>query len=67
MGRKDNLAYNASHAADPTARRAIEAADEQPEKVSDAIKIIKAFLRMLGLEIVGRVKIKDKETGRIWS
>lgn len=67
MRKKDNLAYNASHAPDPTAKKAIEAVDEQPEKVSDAIKIIKAFLRMLGLEIVGRIKIKDKETGRIWS
>lgn len=62
----DNLAYNASHAADPTAKDAIKSADEQPERVKDAVKIIKTFLRLLDLELVGRIKIKDKKTGRIW-
>lgn len=67
MKRDDSLIFNASHAADPTAKKAITAVDEQPEKVSDSIKIIKAFLKMLDLELVGRIKIKDKKTGRIWS
>ena len=62
----DNLAYNASHAADPTTKDAIKSADEQPERVKDAVKIIKTFLRLLDLELVGRIKIKDKKTGRIW-
>lgn len=58
--------YNASHALDPTAKEAIKSADEQPEKVKDAVKIIKTFLKMLDLEPAGRIKIKDKKTGRIW-
>ena len=62
----DNLTYNASHAKDPTAKEAIKSADEQPERVKDAVKIIKTFLRLLDLELVGRIKIKDKKTGRIW-
>ena len=40
----DNLKYNKSHAPDPTARDAITAADEMPEKVHNAIIIIKKFL-----------------------
>ncbi len=66
MRKKENLKYNASHASDPTAQKAIEAADEQPEKVSDAVQTIKIFLKMFDLELVGRIKIKDKLTGRIW-
>ena len=62
----DNLKYNKSHAPDPTARDAITAADEMPAKVHDAVVIIKKFLAICGLEIVGRIKIKDKDTGRIW-
>lgn len=63
---KDNLKYNKSHATDPTAKKAIEAADEQPEEVTKAVRIIKDFLQIIGMELVGRIKIKDKKTGRIW-
>ena len=62
----DNLNYNASHAPDPTAREAIMAADEMPEKISDTIKCIKILLRISNLELAKRIQIRDKETGRIW-
>ena len=62
----DNLNYNASHAADPTAKEAIMTADEMPVKINDAIKCIKILLRMNNLELAKRVQIRDKETGRIW-
>lgn len=62
----DNLNYNASHAAGPTASEAIKAADEMPVKINDAIKCIKILLRMNNLELAKRVQIRDKETGRIW-
>lgn len=62
----DNLRYNASHAPDPVAAKAIRAADEPPEKVKDAVCIIKRFLKMCNLELAQRIQIKDKDTGRIW-
>ena len=62
----DNLKYNASHAPDPTARDAIIAADEMPEKVRGAVSIIKSFLKICDLELAERVQIKDLKTGRIW-
>ena len=62
----DNLNYNASHAPDPTAREAIMAADEVPEKIQTLIKIFKTLLRMNNLELVKRIQIRGKETGRIW-
>lgn len=62
----DNLNYNASHAPDPTASETIKAADEMPVKISDTIKCIKILLKMNNLELVKRIQIRDKETGRIW-
>lgn len=62
----DNLKYNVSHAPDPTARDAIIAADEMPDKVRGAISIIKNFLKICDLELAERVQIKDLKTGRIW-
>lgn len=62
----DNLNYNASHAPDPTASEAIKAADEVPEKIQTLIKIFKTLLRMNNLELVKRIQIRGKETGRIW-
>lgn len=58
--------YNASHALDPTAYKAIKEADHQPQKISDTVKIIKDLLAILDLELVGRIEIKDKKTGRKW-
>ena len=51
----DNLKYNKSHAPDPTARKAITAADEMPVKVRDAVTIIKKFLAMSNMELAQRV------------
>lgn len=62
----NDLNYNKSHAPDPTAREAIKAADEMPLKIQYAIKIFKMVLKMNNLELVGRVKIRDNDTGRIW-
>ena len=62
----DETKYNASHAPDPVAHEANKAADTPPEKVKDAVCIIKRFLKMCNLELVERIKIKDKDTGRIW-
>ena len=62
----DETKYNASHALDPVAHEAIKAADTPPEKVKDAVCIIKRFLKMCDLELVKRIEIRDKETGRIW-
>lgn len=62
----DNLKYNKSYAPDPTAKKAIEAVDEMPVKVRDAVTIIKKFLAMSNMELAQRVQIRDKDTGRVW-
>lgn len=58
--------YNGSHKLDMTSYSACKAASKQPEKVNDAIAIIKRFLQIIDLEMVGRIEIRDKTTGKIW-
>lgn len=51
---------------DYVAARAIQAADKQPEKVSQYIRCIKDLADKLDFEIVGYVSVRDKKTGRVW-
>lgn len=46
----------------PTASDAIRKADRQPEHVEWFIKTVKTLASLLGLEIVGRIQVRDKET-----
>ena len=49
---------------DHTAGDAIQAADRPPEHVVWYIKTAKDIASLIGLEVVGRIRIKDKKTGR---
>lgn len=51
---------------DPTASEAIKAADTQPKAVNWLIKAYKDMAHLMGYEIVGRIALKDKDTGRTW-
>ena len=47
-------------------RKREEFSETQPKYVTFLIKIYKDLAHLVGCEIVGRVAIKDKDTGRIW-
>ena len=49
---------------DPTAAAAIREADRIPENVTWFIGTIKSMADLFDFEIVGRIQIKDKKTGR---
>lgn len=51
---------------DKTAGYAIKAADAQPENVTWLINTIRQLAHLLGYEIVGRITIRDRDTGREW-
>lgn len=51
---------------DKTAGDAIKAADAQPENVTWLINTIRQLAHLLGYEVVGRIIIRDKDTGREW-
>lgn len=52
---------------DNTAGEAIERADRPPHAVKQVIYILYLIASLAGMEIVGRITLKDKETGRIWN
>lgn len=49
---------------DPTAAEAIKEADRQPENVENAIRRMKTVARWHNLEVIGRIWLRDPETGK---
>ena len=58
--------YNPEHYHDPTAFETVSNVDRQPENVNRFIRIVKECAKRHGLEIVGRIAVKDKKTGRTY-
>lgn len=51
---------------DVTAGKAIKAADKPPDNITWFIKCVRSIADIFDLEIVGRITLKDKKTGRLW-
>lgn len=51
---------------DPTVAKAIQEADRPPELVSWYIQTVKALAEIFDLQIVGRIRIKDKRSGKVY-
>lgn len=58
--------YNQEHYPDPTAADAIDRSDRQPNRINEFIRFTKIYAAECGLEVVGRIKIKDKNSGKIY-
>lgn len=58
--------YNQEHYPDPTAADAIDRSDRQPNRISEFVNFTKKYAAASGLEIVGRIKIRDKKSGKIY-
>jgi hypothetical protein len=69
-----DIRKNGSGCNDPTAYAAIAKVTKdgksknrnRQKDVFDAMHIIKSFLDLIDFEIVGHIKLKDKQTGRIY-
>jgi len=63
-----NPVFNQSGCKDLTAHEAIKSVTKEEhqneKKVRDAINIIKSFLDLIDFELIERIKIKDKKTGK---
>ena len=49
---------------DPTAEIAIHHADRTPDHVMEIINMMRAIASIAGFEVVGRIALKDKSTGK---
>ena len=63
-GRMDTR--NHEHYKDKTAHDAIKAADKSPDSVTRTINAMKAVAAIDELEVFGRIKLRDKKTGKIY-
>ena len=57
---KPDLYHNASGVRDPVAAKAIR------EAVENAIRRMKTIAGWHDCEVVGRIALRDKKTGRVW-
>ena len=64
MGRQRSDFYNAEGYPDPTAYRAIQAETNLENKVSLLIQVLKSVVSICGFEVVNRIELVDKKTGR---
>ena len=62
----DELKRNGSGYKDPTAEKAIKNAMRHKERVLKVIKTLQSVAHLAGFEIVGRIILRDKETGKEW-
>lgn len=57
---------NHEHYKDKTAHDAIKAADKPPDSVTRTINAMKAVVAIDEFEVFGRIKLRDKKTGKIY-
>jgi hypothetical protein len=51
---------------DPTAEKAINAADRTPQDVIDLVHMMRALASICGYDIASRIHFRDRKTGREW-
>jgi hypothetical protein len=70
MARDKNPYFNGSGCPDPTAyfglKEIIKEEKAVDKQVSDLIHVFKVICNLAGFEIVGRVQIKHKNSGRVF-
>ena len=57
---------NGSGVRDPVAAKAIPEAGRAAEDLTRAIRLMEVAADCLGFEVVGRIVLRDAETGRVW-
>lgn len=60
----NNEFYNGEGYPDPTAYSAVRAEDELERRVTVLVKSVKALIRLLGFELIGRIQLWDAKSGR---
>lgn len=51
---------------DKVAGEAIRNADKTPDRIMEVINLMKHCASVAGLEVVGRIVLKDRATGKEW-
>lgn len=66
QGDKNNPFYNSEGYPNPTAFGVIQEENELEKKTGFLIKILKFIINESGYELLNRIEIKDKKSGRVF-
>lgn len=61
-----NIYRNGEGYTDKVAGEAIKNADKTPDHIMDVINLMKHCASVAGLEVVGRIALRDRATGKEW-
>lgn len=62
----NNIYRNGEGYTDKVAGEAIKNADRTPDRIMDVINLMKHCASVAGLEVVGRIALRDRTTGKEW-
>lgn len=66
--KKRDPRLNASGCKDPTAYEAVQKVSKEEKelsnKVSEVIKVLKTIINFANFDLIGRIQLRDKKTGR---
>lgn len=66
QGNKNNPFYNSEGYPNPTAFGVIQEENELEKKTSFLIKVLKFIISESGYELINRIEIRDKKSGRVF-
>lgn len=65
QGKKDYM-HNGEGFSDPTAYAAYREIDREEQRFRKLLKTIFSLCELAGFEVVGRVTLRDKRSGKVW-
>lgn len=67
---KEDIKYNGSGYYDPTMKKALKSIiseeNKQDREIYKAITVVKKLFNLWGMEVVNRIQVRDKKTGKIY-
>ena len=52
--------------ADPTADKAVQNASQTPPEIMQVVNMMKAIAGVAGFDVIGRIQLRDRVTGKEW-
>lgn len=62
----NNTYKNGEGYLDLTAGKAIKSADKTPDRIMEVVNLMKHCASVAGLEVVGRIHLRDRVSGKEW-
>ena len=63
---KPNSYYNSERYPDPTAYAVIKKEEDLEKRVSLLVKAVKTIIAVCGFELIGRIELRDVNSGRLF-